>query len=75
MAYLFAAVRWNKTRKYSDGNDTFDFMHATAALPYFDFFFTENELHTIIRQIKLDVAYGCVVESDPKKVLELLHSI
>ena len=70
---LFAAVRWNTTRKYTDGNDTLDFLHASAALPYFDFFFTERELNTIIRQRKLDTTFNCVVESDPNKVLEILN--
>jgi hypothetical protein len=72
---LFAAVRWNTTRKYVDGNDTMDFLHATAALPYFDFFFTERELNTIIKQRKLDTTFKCVVESDPNKVLETLNSL
>ena len=72
---LFAAVRWNTTRKYKDGNDTMDFLHATAALPYFDFFFTERELSTVIKQRKLDFTFNCVVESDPKKVLEILNSL
>lgn len=72
---LFAAVRWNTTRKHSDGNDTMDFLHASAALPYFDFFFTERELNTIIRQRKLDARFNCVVESDPNKVLEILNSL
>ena len=72
---LFAAARWNKTRKYRDGNDTMDFLHASAALPYFDFFFTEHELNTIIKQRKLDTRFNCVVESDPNKALEILSSL
>ena len=35
---MYASVRWNKERKYSDGNDTLDFMHATVALPCYDYF-------------------------------------
>jgi hypothetical protein len=72
---LFASVRWNKERKYSDGNDTIDFLHASYALPYCDYFFTEKELRTIISQRKLDSLYNCVVESEPKDVLKLLESI
>lgn len=72
---LSASVRWNQTRKYVDGNDTIDFLHATAALPYFDFFFTEKELRTIISQRKLDTKYNCIVESDTHKILDLLESI
>lgn len=72
---LFASFRWNKDRKYKDGNDTMDVLHASCALPYCDFFFTENELCTIIRQHKLDQKYGCVVESKQEKIIELLNLI
>lgn len=69
---LFASMRWNKDRKYKDGNDTADVLHACSALPYCDYFFTEKELHTMINQQGLDVLFDCTVESDPEKVLELL---
>ncbi|MDQ6482421.1 hypothetical protein [Dyadobacter sp. LHD-138] len=69
---LNAAVIWNKNRKYRDGNDTMDFFHAAAALPYFDYFFTERELATIIKQRKLDVTFKCTVESDVRNVLEAI---
>lgn len=72
---LSASIRWNKSRKYVDGNDTIDFLHATSALPYFDFFFTEKELRTIISQQKLDINYNCIVESDINKVLEILDTL
>lgn len=44
-----AVARWNTNRKYKDGNDTLDFLHVSAALPYFDYFFTERELRTMIK--------------------------
>lgn len=72
---LSASVRWNKARKYVDGNDTLDFLHAAGALPYFDFFFTEKELRTIICQQKLDTKYNCIVESDIHKILDHLENI
>ncbi len=72
---LSASVRWNQSRKYVDGNDTIDFLHATSALPYFDFFFTEKELRTIIFQQKLDSKYNCIVESDTNKILEVLDTL
>lgn len=72
---LNASIRHNSLRKYKDGNDTIDFLHATAALPYFDFFFTEKELKTIINQQKLDSEYDCIVESDTVKILELLNKL
>jgi hypothetical protein len=74
-AALYASFRWNTERQYKDGNDTFDVMHACAALPYCDYFFTERELHTIIEQQKLDQLYHCKVASKPDVVLSLLNSI
>lgn len=72
---LYASIRWNKDRKYVDGNDTIDFLHASAALPYFDYFFTERELATIIKQRKLDEKYSCVVESSQEKIIALLNTM
>jgi len=74
-AALHASFRWNTGRQYKDGNDTLDVMHACAALPYCDYFFTERELHTIIEQQKLDELYHCRVVSKPDMVLQLLNSI
>lgn len=72
---LYAIVRWNKDRKYSDGNDTLDFMHATAALPYYDYFFTEKELRSNIAQQKLDKRYNCMVLSNPTEIIQQLQLI
>ncbi len=71
----FAAMRLNTNQKFRDGNDTMDFLHASFALPYCDFFFTENKLHSIITQLKLDNIYNCRAESKPEKVLEILELI
>jgi hypothetical protein len=72
---LAGAMRWNKDRKYTDGNDTIDIMHATVALPYCDYFFTERELHTIIAQEKLDKIFNCITASKADAVLEEVHKI
>lgn len=72
---MYAAVRWNTNRKYTDGNDTPDFMHVACALPYCDYFFTEKELRTIIAQQNLDTLFDCVVESDPNEAIRILDSI
>lgn len=72
---LYASVRWNKDRKYKDGNDTLDFMHATAALPYYDYFFTEKELRSNIAQQKLDKRYNCMVLSNPTEIIQQLQLI
>ena len=72
---LFASARWNKDRRFSDGNDLMDFMHASFALPYCDYFFTEKGLKTMIDQTKLDKLYGCIVERKPKLILERLKNM
>jgi hypothetical protein len=72
---LFAVMRWNKNRVYKDGNDTTDVLHAVNALPNCHYFFTEKELRSMIVQLKLDKIFNCKVESDPKKVLEILTAI
>ncbi|SHG62769.1 hypothetical protein SAMN05443549_105159 [Flavobacterium fluvii] len=68
-----AVARWNTNRKYKDGNDTFDFLHVSAALPYFDYFFTERELRTMINQRKLNEVYNCKVLSNIDEILEALN--
>lgn len=68
-----AAARWNTNRKYKDGHDTLDFLHVSAALPYFDYFFTERELRTMIKQRKLDEIYNCKVSSNIDEILEILN--
>ncbi|MES2378122.1 MAG: hypothetical protein V4553_16150 [Bacteroidota bacterium] len=72
---LFSLMRWNKGRKYKDGNDTLDVKHATCALPYCDYFFTENELKSMITQSQLDKAFDCIVESTPERILDELNKI
>ncbi|MFC0778861.1 hypothetical protein [Flavobacterium sp. HJSW_4] len=68
-----AVARWNKNRKYKDGNDTFDFLHTSSALPYFDYFFTEKELKTVISQRKLDQTFNCKVSSNIDEILSILE--
>lgn len=72
---LFASARWNKNRIFTDGNDTLDFIHASFALPYCDYFFTEGDLKSMIRQTKLDELYGCHVESKQKPIIKELLKI
>lgn len=68
-----AVARWNTNRKYKDGNDTLDFLHVSAALPYFDYFFTERELRTMIEQRKLHEIYNCKVSSSIDEIFEILN--
>jgi hypothetical protein len=59
-AGLHAAVRWDKKQKYQD-NDMHDFRHATAALGYCDYFFTEKRLCHLVTQdlLKYDKLFNC----------------
>lgn len=71
---LYTNTRQNQNRKY-DQNDTIDFLHASFALPYCDYFFTENNLHSAIKQRKLDGLYNCIVVSKLNDVLNILVSL
>jgi len=75
-AGLYAAVRQDIQRKLAP-NDMSDFRHAQAALPYFDYFFTDNSLRDLITRsnIRFDKKYDCVVESYPDKVISLITQI
>lgn len=71
---LFAHIRF-KGIKYKGGNDTIDFLHASFALPYCDYFFTDKKLYHRINELKFDSLYNCTVEYDLKKAMGLLGSI
>ncbi len=70
-AGLHALVRWDVKRKYEE-NDLHDFRHAQAALPYFNFFFTEHNLRDLVTRsnVAFDKKYGCEVFSHPNKALK-----
>lgn len=70
-AMLHTKLRWNKTQRYKQG-DFDDIGHATSALPYYDYFFTERSLHNMIKECKYDEKYNCKVASNTKEVLEKL---
>jgi hypothetical protein len=71
---LFASAMQNKQLKFKE-NDTMDYFHATCALPFFDYFFTEKTLHNTIHQRKLDVRFSCQVESNHVKIIQMLKLI
>jgi hypothetical protein len=73
---LYAAVRWDKKQKFQD-NDFYDFRHATAALPYCDYFFTEKRLAHLLMQnlLGLDKFYQCTVHSKEKEAISCLHKL
>lgn len=70
-AALHAAVRNDVQRKYKP-NDLADFRHARAALPYYDYLFTEGPLCTLLKQknIKFKDSYACFVCSDMSQAAE-----
>jgi hypothetical protein len=71
---LAAAVRWNRNRQYK-ANDFYDFGHAAAALPYFDFFATEKSLHHLVTtELKYDRKYGTIVHCDPSQFLAAMEN-
>ncbi|MBF0376257.1 MAG: hypothetical protein HQK72_02125 [Desulfamplus sp.] len=75
-AGLYASVRQDIQRKFKF-NDMSDFRHAQAALPYFDYFFTENSLRDLIKRnnLRFDKQYSCIVESNPCEAVTLLKQI
>ena len=75
-AALYASVRWDKKQNFQD-HDFHDFRHATAALPYCDYFFTEKRLAHLVTQNNLgyDKVYKCQVQSKVKDALSLIKNI
>lgn len=73
---LYAAVRWDKKQKFQD-HDFHDFRHASAALPYFNHFFTEKRLTHLVtqNQLKFDQMFGCKVCSKVTQAIKVLESI
>jgi hypothetical protein len=65
-AAIHTAIRWDKYRKYK-ANESYDFLHAECALPYFDFFLTENSLKELITKKShgFGEIYNCCVIADP----------
>lgn len=73
---LYAAVRWDKKQKFQD-HDFHDFRHASAALPYFDHFFTEKRLTNLVTQnhLKFDKIFECKVCSKVSQAIKVLESM
>lgn len=73
---LHASIRQDTNRKYKH-NDMADFRHAQAALPYYDYFFTEHSLRDLIKRSNLNFTkrYNCIVESEVEMVIEIISRI
>lgn len=74
-ATCYAAVRWDRHRVFR-ANDSMDFHHASAALPYCDAFFTETPLRVLLQQrhTRLSTLFPCAVMDDAFEALEWLSS-
>ena len=75
-AVIHAAVQWDKKRKYKL-NDLHDFFHATAAVPYCDYFLTEANLRHLMcdKNLKLDTFFRCKTISDITDAIKELSQI
>jgi len=73
-ARLHTMIRWDRGRKYKP-NDLHDIGHASSALPYFDYFFTERSLCSLITAEKYDQKYSCKVAWKDDDVLDLLNAL
>jgi hypothetical protein len=58
-------------------NDTFDWQHASEALPYCDYFFTEKALYNLLREKRprLSERYGCKVLYKDDEIVAALESL
>ena len=73
-AMLHSKIRWNETQKYKKG-DIDDFRHAIAALPFYEYFFTERGLSNMIKEIKYDKKYNCTIANNNKDIITKLMMI
>lgn len=75
-ASLHAAVRMDKPRRFK-ANDFHDFRHASAALGYYDYFFTEEPLRELVsrKQLDLQAVNKCCVTSNIQKATKALQEL
>ncbi len=73
---IHTLMRWDKSRHF-DANDIYDFEHARAALPYYQYFFTEGPLKHMLsmKPYELSKKYNCIVENDIKKINKILQKM
>lgn len=75
-AGLHAAMRWDRTRKYKV-NDLHDIHHAVAALPYFDWFFTEHSLRHLVadKNLNFSALFKCKTLSEFDEALAAMINL
>lgn len=73
-AKLYSTIRWNKTQNFK-ANDLADIGHISTALPYYGYLFTERSFGTLIKNVKYDEKYSCVIAWDAEEILSILKAI
>jgi hypothetical protein len=75
-AGLHAAVRWDAGRRYKP-NDLHDFHHAVAAIPYFDYFLTDNSLRHLVgdKNLGLSLLFTCQTVSRASDAVSALSQL
>jgi hypothetical protein len=71
---IHAHVRYDKKRRYKE-NDISDIGHTAWALPYCQYFFTEDNFAAIITQTKLDSYYSATVLSKERDIVSCLSKL
>ena len=74
---LHASVRYDKSKKFQP-NDLFDFRHAACAIPYCQYFITDNPLSQ--RLMNKPLCFGTkfgtkVLPADPELILQTLEGL
>ncbi|MCW8831615.1 MAG: hypothetical protein OQK32_08875 [Gammaproteobacteria bacterium] len=73
---LYAAVRWDTNQKFHK-NDIVDIGHASAALPYCDYYFSERKFAHLItqKQMSYNKVYDCQVCRNIKSAITVLSEL
>jgi hypothetical protein len=75
-AAIHSSIRWDKDRRFKE-NDAYDFQHASCAIPYYDYFLTENSLKELISKKSLGFSnyYKCNVMADIQETINELSKL
>ena len=75
-AGVHAAVRMDRRRRFV-ANDYIDFRHAQAAVPYCNYFFTENNLRHLlnINTLSYDKEYNCEIVSKKNGYIRVSQNV
>ncbi|MBI5214528.1 MAG: hypothetical protein HY960_02120 [Ignavibacteriae bacterium] len=73
-ATIHAQYRYDKSRRFKE-NDIEDIGHTAWALPYCQYYFTEDNYATLIKQTKIDLYYSTTVLSKEKDIIHELSKL